>query len=101
MSYCGESERTCSGLGRVDSVCKLWVWDKTAFEFICFSFDGPVAPSRWQQFKQVMSQVREVFENVDGSAEARRAVKVLKGGKWAAANFLSSGNDSLEHSPVR
>lgn len=59
-----------------------------------------MSSSGGQQFNQVMPRVRGVFVDVDGSAEAARAVNVLKGGKWAADTILGSGNDSLEHSPV-
>lgn len=59
---------------------------ETIIELICSCFDRPVAPSRGQQVKQVMSWMWGVFQNPYGSAEAAGAENVILGGQMTADN---------------
>lgn len=77
------------------------LWDKNSFWVCLFFIDAPVVTSRGQQFKEVMSRVGWVFEDILGSTEAAGVVNVFKeGGKWAVDNFLGAGNDPPERSSV-
>lgn len=66
---------------------------KTVFESVCSCFDAPVAPSRGQQFKEIMS--RDESLRMFLALLRAGSVNVSKRGKWAANNFLGYGNDPL------
>lgn len=60
----------------LSSVC-WWLWEKAVFESGGVSLGIPIAPTRGQQLKKVMTGMRGVLDYVVGSVDLARSGSVF------------------------